>query len=79
MIASRAPAQPIDELRRNCVICTCDPREIICWPCRCLSMCDGCREVLASKSSASKHSMYVSKTIHPATLIEGRPIQQVFY
>jgi hypothetical protein len=31
---ARAPAEPIDEARRNCVICTCDPREIICWPCR---------------------------------------------
>ncbi|KAJ7729662.1 hypothetical protein DFH07DRAFT_178918 [Mycena maculata] len=49
------PARLPDESRRNCVICTCDPREIICWPCRCLSMCDGCREVLASRSSASKH------------------------
>ncbi|KAJ7264011.1 hypothetical protein B0H12DRAFT_1180471 [Mycena haematopus] len=54
-LAPRPPAQPIDELRRNCVICTCDAREIICWPCRCLSMCDGCREVLASRSAASKH------------------------
>ncbi|KAJ6584747.1 hypothetical protein B0H19DRAFT_1206465 [Mycena capillaripes] len=53
--AARAPAQPNDETRRNCVICTCDAREIICWPCRCLSMCDGCREVLASRASASKH------------------------
>ncbi|KAJ7505509.1 hypothetical protein B0H11DRAFT_2273006 [Mycena galericulata] len=51
----RAPPPPLDETRRNCVICTCDPREIICWPCRCLSMCDSCREVLASRSSASKH------------------------
>ncbi|KAJ7163300.1 hypothetical protein C8R46DRAFT_1102931 [Mycena filopes] len=50
-----APTEPLDEARRNCVICTCDPREIICWPCRCLSMCNGCREVLASRSSASKH------------------------
>lgn len=24
----------IDEARRNCVICTVDPRQIICWPCR---------------------------------------------
>ncbi|KAJ7855948.1 hypothetical protein B0H14DRAFT_2754100 [Mycena olivaceomarginata] len=53
--APRAPAEPLDEPRRNCVVCTCDAREIICWPCRCLSMCDGCREVLASRSSASKH------------------------
>ncbi|KAK7048184.1 hypothetical protein R3P38DRAFT_3307099 [Favolaschia claudopus] len=42
-------------VRRNCVICTCETREIICWPCRCLSMCDGCREVLASRASSSKH------------------------
>ncbi|KAJ6557290.1 hypothetical protein DFH09DRAFT_1280044 [Mycena vulgaris] len=54
-VRARTPTQPLDETRRNCVICTCDPREIICWPCRCLSMCDGCREVLASRSSASKH------------------------
>jgi hypothetical protein len=23
-----------EENRRNCVVCTCQPREIICWPCR---------------------------------------------
>ncbi|KAJ7212287.1 hypothetical protein GGX14DRAFT_697227 [Mycena pura] len=52
---SRPASQPLDETRRNCVICTSEARDIICWPCRCLSMCDGCREVLASRSSASKH------------------------
>jgi hypothetical protein len=26
--------ESIDEARRNCVICTVDPRQIICWPCR---------------------------------------------
>ncbi|KAJ7644337.1 hypothetical protein FB45DRAFT_897561 [Roridomyces roridus] len=54
-LPARAPAQPLDEARRNCVICVTDARSIICWPCRCLSMCDGCREVLASRSTASKH------------------------
>ncbi|KAG7093705.1 hypothetical protein E1B28_007359 [Marasmius oreades] len=44
-----------DESRRNCVICTVEQRQIICWPCRCLSMCDQCRESLAARSSASKH------------------------
>ncbi|KIK56394.1 hypothetical protein GYMLUDRAFT_47165 [Collybiopsis luxurians FD-317 M1] len=44
-----------DEARRNCVICTTEPRVIICWPCRCLAMCDSCRESLAARSSASKH------------------------
>ncbi|KAJ7069971.1 hypothetical protein C8F01DRAFT_1114796 [Mycena amicta] len=51
----RHAPQPEDESRRNCVICTVDARDVICWPCRCLSMCDGCREVLASRASASKH------------------------
>jgi len=45
-----------DESRRNCVICTVEPRQIICWPCRCLALCDDCRENLASRSSASKHT-----------------------
>ncbi|KAK7455173.1 hypothetical protein VKT23_011044 [Stygiomarasmius scandens] len=44
-----------DDSRRNCVICTVEARQIICWPCRCLSMCDECRESLAARSSASKH------------------------
>ncbi|KAG7448355.1 uncharacterized protein BT62DRAFT_766865 [Guyanagaster necrorhizus] len=44
-----------DDPRQNCVICTTEVREIICWPCRCLSMCDNCRESLASRSSSSKH------------------------
>ncbi|EJD02179.1 uncharacterized protein FOMMEDRAFT_168701 [Fomitiporia mediterranea MF3/22] len=41
--------------RMNCVICTSEPREIICWPCRCLALCNDCRENLASRVSASKH------------------------
>lgn len=28
------PEGTIDEARRNCVICTVEPRQIICWPCR---------------------------------------------
>ncbi|KAI0089994.1 hypothetical protein BDY19DRAFT_941804 [Irpex rosettiformis] len=44
-----------DESRRNCVICTAEERQIICWPCRCLALCDDCRENLASRSAASKH------------------------
>ncbi|KII88186.1 hypothetical protein PLICRDRAFT_161069 [Plicaturopsis crispa FD-325 SS-3] len=42
--------------RLNCVICTAEPRQIICWPCRCLALCDDCRENLASRSSAAKHA-----------------------
>ncbi|KAG1890818.1 hypothetical protein F4604DRAFT_1876097 [Suillus subluteus] len=44
------------EAGRNCVICTVEPRQIICWPCRCLAVCDDCRENLASRSSASTHT-----------------------
>ncbi|OSX65677.1 hypothetical protein POSPLADRAFT_1044986 [Postia placenta MAD-698-R-SB12] len=47
---------PDVERRRNCVICTVEPREIICWPCRCLALCDDCRANLASRSAASKHT-----------------------
>ncbi|GJE87852.1 hypothetical protein PsYK624_039360 [Phanerochaete sordida] len=43
------------DARRHCVICTVEPRDIICWPCRCLALCDDCRENLASRSAASKH------------------------
>ncbi|KAI0949825.1 hypothetical protein AcV7_008481 [Taiwanofungus camphoratus] len=50
--ANNPPAEHI----YNCVICTTEPREIICWPCRCLALCDDCRENLASRSSASKHT-----------------------
>lgn len=44
-----------DDSRYRCVICTAEPRQIICWPCRCLALCDDCRENLASRSAASKH------------------------
>ena len=27
-------SKPEDDARRNCVICTVEPRQIICWPCR---------------------------------------------
>ncbi|CAL1705782.1 unnamed protein product [Somion occarium] len=43
-------------IMRSCVVCTVEPREIICWPCRCLALCDDCRENMASRSAASKHS-----------------------
>ncbi|KAF9266971.1 hypothetical protein L218DRAFT_896271 [Marasmius fiardii PR-910] len=57
--ARRSSGSEIDpsyeDSRRNCVICTVEQRQIICWPCRCLTMCDQCRESLAARSSASKH------------------------
>ncbi|KZS89969.1 hypothetical protein SISNIDRAFT_525442 [Sistotremastrum niveocremeum HHB9708] len=44
-----------DQLQRDCVICTVQPRNVICWPCRCLAVCDDCRSNLASRSPATKH------------------------
>ncbi|KAF8969568.1 hypothetical protein BDZ97DRAFT_1653538 [Flammula alnicola] len=44
-----------ERFRPACVICTSEARDIICWPCRCLAMCDNCREALASKSAPTKH------------------------
>jgi hypothetical protein len=44
------------EGRMSCVICATEPRDIICWPCRCLALCNDCRENLASRAPASKHS-----------------------
>jgi len=41
--------------RSVCVICTTEARDVICWPCRCLAMCDGCREVMAGRSAPAKH------------------------
>ncbi|OCH92079.1 hypothetical protein OBBRIDRAFT_791595 [Obba rivulosa] len=51
-----------DEPRRNCVVCTVEPREIICWPCRCLALCNDCRENLASRSAAVKHTCPCCRT-----------------
>ena len=45
-----------NEGRMNCVVCTSEPREIICWPCRCLALCNDCRENLAQRFPVSKHS-----------------------
>lgn len=44
-----------DESRRMCVVCCAEERQIICWPCRCLALCDDCRENMASRAAASKH------------------------
>ncbi|CUM64485.1 uncharacterized protein PRCAT00002090001 [Priceomyces carsonii] len=35
--------------RYTCVICQCNPREIITWPCKCFAICETCRLSLVSK------------------------------
>jgi len=42
--------------RHLCVICWSSDRSIICWPCRCLAMCDDCRANIASRSTATRHT-----------------------
>lgn len=34
----------------QCVVCQCNPRVILVWPCGCLSLCDECRVAMASQN-----------------------------
>lgn len=45
-----------EQRRQLCVICWSADRSIICWPCRCLAMCDDCRGNMASRSTATRHT-----------------------
>ncbi|KAF8499950.1 hypothetical protein JB92DRAFT_3089932 [Gautieria morchelliformis] len=57
--AGRAPDETeaeAEDARRNCVVCTVEARAVICWPCRCLALCDDCRANLASRFPAAKHT-----------------------
>lgn len=40
------------ERARLCVVCCSEDRTIICWPCRCLALCDSCRGTLANQQHA---------------------------
>ncbi|KAH8651510.1 ubiquitin-protein ligase-like protein [Tricladium varicosporioides] len=40
-------ASGMGESGPQCVVCQSNPRSIIVWPCRCLSLCDDCRVTLA--------------------------------
>ena len=44
-----------DDRRQSCVVCTIEPRNTILWPCRCLAMCNECRENLAARLAAKDH------------------------
>lgn len=43
------------ERMRLCVICYAEDRTIICWPCKCLALCDGCREAMAARPPPRNH------------------------
>ncbi|KZP01080.1 hypothetical protein CALVIDRAFT_122784 [Calocera viscosa TUFC12733] len=32
-----------------CAVCMSEPRAVVCWPCRCLAMCDECRAGIAAR------------------------------
>lgn len=36
---------------RFCVVCCAEERSVICWPCRCIALCDECREALVHHRS----------------------------
>ncbi|PKI82520.1 hypothetical protein MVES1_003799 [Malassezia vespertilionis] len=40
------------ERARCCVVCCSEERSVICWPCRCLALCNACRQTLASQQHA---------------------------
>lgn len=44
-----------EERRRACVVCMTQHRDVILWPCRCLLMCNDCRDSLAARLSAKDH------------------------
>lgn len=44
-----------DDRKRCCVVCTVESRDTILWPCRCLALCNECRENLAARLPAKDH------------------------
>lgn len=38
---------------RTCIVCSVEERTIILWPCRCLCICNDCRESIAERSNQS--------------------------
>ncbi|WVR07544.1 hypothetical protein IAU60_004586 [Kwoniella sp. DSM 27419] len=53
--ASLSRDEDDEERRRACVVCMTQMRDTILWPCRCLALCNDCRESLASRLPANDH------------------------
>ncbi|GAA6025599.1 hypothetical protein JCM11491_004772 [Sporobolomyces phaffii] len=47
-----------------CVVCTVEPRTVILWPCRCLALCESCRDALAARTTTTQTQTH---TQGPAT------------
>lgn len=53
-LRERRRLPPLDNANaRLCVVCCAEERDVICWPCRCIALCDGCREALVHLRSSS--------------------------
>lgn len=48
IIEAERMAEDFDD-KFDCVICHCNTREIITWPCRCFAICESCRITLVAK------------------------------
>jgi len=51
------------ETQLLCVVCRTDVRRIISWPCRCLSLCEGCKDHLAAVPSSNNSCPTCRKTV----------------
>ena len=66
-----------EQTRQLCVICWSGDRSIICWPCRCLAMCDDCRANMASRSTATRHTCPCCKQGYVQSLLRFRLVQML--
>jgi hypothetical protein len=56
------------ETGRNCVVCTVEPRQIICWPCRWVTERDFFNVTLSSLADVSRCVMTAAKILHRGRL-----------
>lgn len=49
---AHAPSDADRERLRLCVVCCTEERTILCWPCRCVALCESCRSTLVAQQHA---------------------------
>ncbi|WFD00968.1 hypothetical protein MYAM1_003725 [Malassezia yamatoensis] len=59
-LRANAPNEYDRERLRLCVVCCSEERTIICWPCRCVALCNTCRDTMANK----QHALLALQTAH---------------